>query len=213
MSPEHTINPNNLCINIGYWNIKGYKSTVLGEKMKDREFLDTVGKSDIIGIGEIQSQKEIDIEGYISKKQKFRDKTTKGPKLSGGVGVFVKKHISHLVELMPNDNDDSIWILLKPELTKYSQNIYLGTYYVSPASSKHKCEDFTKAINEEIYKFMQKGAVLIQGDLNARTASDKDFVEFIEEDPILGGKGESQVNRNSEDKNSNPRGEELLDVN
>ena len=72
--------------------------------------------------------------------------------------------------------------------------------------------DRTNSVNTEVYKFMNKGAVLIQGDLNARTASDRDFVEFIENDPILGGKGESQVNRNSEDKHKNPRGEELLDL-
>ena len=39
---------------------------------------------------------------------------------------------------------------------------------------------------------MNKGAVLIQGDFNARTASDKDLAEFFEEDPILGGKGKAR---------------------
>ena len=84
------MNPNGLCVNIGYWNIKGYKSTVVGEKMKDREFLDTVGKSDIIGIGEIQSPKEIDIEGYISKKQKTRENAARDRNF---LSVFLLKSI------------------------------------------------------------------------------------------------------------------------
>ncbi len=190
-------------LTIGYWNINGYKSKILGQKIRDKEFLETIGKCDIIGIGEVQSEREIDIDGYVCKKQKIRAKTTKGPKISGGIGVFIKKHLSHLVELVANDNDDSIWILLKPELTKYSQNIYLGTYYVSPYNQKKGQDQFFKTVNEEVYKFMNNGAVLIQGDLNARTASDRDFVEFVEDDPILRGKGESQVNRNSEDKHKN----------
>lgn len=202
----------NASINVGYWNIHGYTSKVIGQKVRDREFLDIIGDCDVIGIGEIQSSSKIDIEGYISIDQKIRDKTTNGPKIAGGIGVFVKKEISHLVELIPNDNEDSIWVHLKPELTKYSESVYLGTFYVSPANKNNKSYDFLKSVNEEVYRFMNKGAVLIQGDFNARTASDKDFAEFFEEDPILGGKGESQVNRNSEDKNKNPRGEELLDL-
>ena len=204
---------NSASINVGYWNIHGYTSKVIGQKVRDREFLDVIGDCDVIGIGEIQSSNKINIEGYISIDQKIRDKTTKGPKISRGIGVFVKKEISHLVEPIPNDNEDSIWVRLKPELTKYSESIYLGTFYVSPANINNKSYDFLKSANEEIYKFMNKGAVLIQGDFNARTASEKDFAEFFEEDPILGGGGESQVNRNSEDKNKNPRGgEELLDL-
>ena len=119
-------------LSIGYWNINGYNSKFLGCKLDDPEFLEIIGSCDIIGLGEIQSEKIIDIEGYVRIDQKIRDKTTKGPKISGGLGVFVKEHLSHLVELAPNECDDSIWILLKPLLTKKAENIYLGTYYISP---------------------------------------------------------------------------------
>ncbi len=79
-------------LSIGYWNINGYKSKFLGSKIRDPEFLETIGGCDIIGLGEIQCQGEIDIDGYVSKKPKIREKTTKGPKISGGnIGVFVKK--------------------------------------------------------------------------------------------------------------------------
>ena len=53
----------NASINVGYWNIHGYTSKVIGKKIRDREFLDIIGDCDIIGIGEIQCSSKIDIEG------------------------------------------------------------------------------------------------------------------------------------------------------
>ena len=203
----------NICnLSIGYWNINGYNSKFLGCKLRDAEFLEIIGGCDIIGLGELQCEEEIDIEGYVCKKQKIREKTTKGPKISGGIGVFVKRHLSHLVEVAHNENKDSIWVILKPALTQKSQDVYLGTYYVSPDSRGNKNVDFFKTLNDEINTFSRKGLVLLQGDLNARTSSDVDYVEFDELDPILGQDYESQGNRNSQDKRKNPRGEELLDL-
>ncbi len=163
-------------MNIGYWNVNGYRSKFLGYKFRDPEFLDIIKDCDILGIGEIQSEEQVDIEGFICKKQKIRQKTSKGPKISGGVGIFVKKHLSHLVEVIPNDYENSSWVQIKDGNGK-SNNIYLGTFYVSPQNLKND-NDFFKQINDEIDIFSKKGPILIQGDLNARTGSDKDYVKI-----------------------------------
>ncbi len=123
-----------------------------------------------------------------------------------------KKHLSHLVEVARNENNDSIWVILKPALTQKSQDVYLGTFYVSPDSQTNKNVNFFKTLNDEINTFNKKGLILLQGDLNARTSADVDYVEFDELDPILGQEYESQGKRNSQDKRKNPRGEELLDL-
>ena len=53
----------------------------------------------------------------------------------------------------------------------------------------------------------------MQGDLNARTANDKDYIESDKPDSYFGIENLSNQNlRNSEDENKNPRGNELLDV-
>ena len=59
-------------MNIGYWNIHGYTSKFLGNKFRDPEFLDVIKECDILGIGEIQSEKKVDIDGFICKEQKIR---------------------------------------------------------------------------------------------------------------------------------------------
>ena len=196
----------------GYWNINGHRSKYLGDKLIDAEFLNVINECDIIGLGELQSEEKVDIPGFKRIEQKIRDKNFLGPKVAGGVGVFVKKNFEDRVEFIPNTCDDSIWIWIKDE------DIYLGTYYVSPRYSSAGDIDFLNTLNKEISQFSSKGKVFVQGDLNARTSTDPDFVQVgkhpdsyeeemdeheIDDDPNL---------RNSEDRILNVRGKELLDL-
>ncbi len=124
-------------LKIGYWNIHGHKSKLIGNKLIDPEFLEMISGSDIIGLGEIHSEGEVSIPGYVSKKQKIREKTSKGPKISGGIGVFVREEISHLVRVVENKNLDSIWVRIKNREENNKNDIYLGTSNVSPDNRKY----------------------------------------------------------------------------
>ncbi len=113
------------------------------------------------------------------------------------------------MELVPNTCADSIWIKIKKE------EIYLGTYYVSPANSKNKDLNFLNTLNEEICHFSNKGTVLIQGDLNARTGAENDYLCIDLDVNDLSRKeegGNKPDNRNSEDRKLNARGKDLLDL-
>ena len=158
-------------ITFGYWNINGHTSKYLGDKLLDEEFLDIVSVCDVVGLGEIQSLSIVDIPGYKNVKQKFREKRSAGPKIPGGLGVFVRNELIDSIELVPNSCEDSIWIKIKKEDT------FIGTYYVSPKYSKSRDIDFFNTLNDEIAVFQGKGNVFIQGDLNARTGSEEDFVQ------------------------------------
>ena len=119
------------------------------------------------------------------------------------------------MQVLPNKNEDSIWIKLKKDHCKESKDIFIGTYYVSPANNKKSSKkiDFFTTLNEEINLYRKKGVVLVQGDLNARTGSEKDFIEYDKFDEVFGIENHSNQNmRNSEDQNINPRGKELLDL-
>ena len=92
-------------------------------------------------------------------------------------------------------------------------DIYLGTYYMSPYSQNNKNLEFFSILNEEIRYFQKKGIVLLQGDLNARTAREKDYIESDKTDMFFGiHNSVDQNERNSEDSKKNPRGNELLDL-
>ena len=62
-------------------------------------------------------------------------------------------------------------------------------------------------------KFREKGTVLVQGDLNARTGIETDFVESDKYDDCLGICNFcDHGSRNSEDKTVNKRGRDSLDL-
>lgn len=195
-----------------YWNIHGWSSKEIGDKLTDKDFLTCLSNCDIVSLSEIHCESEVSLPGFISKKQKIREKKHKGPKISGGIGIFVKEEVEHLVQVVPNNSPDSIWVKIKKDPNTQNEDIYLGSYYISPDRRKDKLNFFT-LLNEEINRFSKKGSVLVQGDLNARTGNEQDFVTFDKYDIIPSNVGEnSPIKRSSEDRKINQRGKELIDL-
>ena len=123
-------------LNISFWNLNGHKSQYIGDKLSDSEFIDNLAGIDIIGLGEVHAESEVSIPGFVSKKQKIREKKFQGPKIAGGIGIFVREEIDDLVEVISNSNEDSIWIKISKEKFDGNSDLYLGTYYVSPDTGK-----------------------------------------------------------------------------
>ena len=202
-------------ITCSFWNIEGYKSRIIGNKLKDPEFLNVLNKSDIVGLGEIHAETKVSIPGFKSIKQKIREKKSKGPKIAGGIGVFVRQELFHHVQAVPNNNKDSIWVKVKKQYLGGKKDLYIGTYYGSPTNTKNNknTENFFSNLNEELLQFSKRGITLVQGDLNARTGNLIDFIEYDKSDEEFGIEtGGHHPKRNSEDKIVNSRGKELVDI-
>ena len=201
-------------LKICYWNIHGWSSKIIGNKLADSEFLEKISDCDIVALSEIHSDKNLSLPGFISIKQKIRKKLHGGPKISGGVGIFVKEDVEHLIQLIPNENQDSIWVKIKKELCGEKEDIFLGSFYVSPEGKKSDGKpDFFTAMNKEINLFRYKGVIIVQGDLNARTGKEPDYVNADKSDDIFGIQNlTNQAPRNSEDTKTNPRGKDLIDL-
>ena len=204
-------------IKICYWNIHGTKSPLIKNKLLDPEFIRKLKDSDIVSLTELHSEdKDLFIPGYTLKKVKIRKKTHKGPKISGGIAVFVKENLSDSVHVVPNTNENSIWVKMKKKSTA-DENLFVGSFYISPENKKNKIKLFD-LLNDEVKKIGNKGDIVLQGDFNARTGVKNDFIQpdtFL--DNLFENSGSSVdfskflPPRNSEDKQTNPRGEELLD--
>ena len=68
-------------------------------------------------------------------------------------------------------------------------------------------------MNKEINLFRYKGVIIVQGDLNARTGKEPDYVNADKSDDIFGIQNlTNQAPRNSEDTKTNPRGKDLIDL-
>ena len=90
-----------------------------------------------------------------------------------------------MVKYVPNINSDSIWVKIKKRGNWGSQDLYLGTVYLSPATKAIK-NDSLKDLFEEVCNFKEKGFVLLQGDFNAHTSDDDDFLTYDKSDEMFG---------------------------
>ena len=82
-----------------YWNIHGWKSKIIGNKLLDPEFLEKFSSCDIVALSELHCDNELSLPGFVSLKQKIREKLHKGPKISGGIGIFVKEEFCCVIDL------------------------------------------------------------------------------------------------------------------
>ena len=83
--------------NILYWNIHGQVTKTVGNKFTDIEFLNVCKGFDILGLAELHTNSSPSIKGFKMIKDKIRKKCHKGPKVSGGIAVFARKEIAHMV--------------------------------------------------------------------------------------------------------------------
>ena len=129
-----------------------------------------------------------------------------------------------MIQAVPTENQNSIWVKINKDFCGENEDIFLGSFYVSPDRKGSTKTEFFSLVNDDIDKFRDKGAVLVQGDLNARTGNEQDFIQSDKFDnsleieiQISGTSLESEnlnnkLSRNSQDKTVNQRGNELLDL-
>lgn len=90
--------PMSVPIQISAWNIHGFKSAIIGDKLSDESFLNEVKNDDIIALTETHNNDKNDslsIPGYRRVKIKNRKKTNNSNKDSGGLALFAKPEIFH----------------------------------------------------------------------------------------------------------------------
>ena len=199
-----------------FWNIGGYNSRVIGNKLIHNDFLDNIKDCDIVGLAETHihdgTLNKLSIPGFSRVHYLIRKANSKG-KGSGGVAIFCKLHIARHVTRVTKNNQDVAWVKIDKSLC--GRDIFLGTAYFSPTGTKEHISKQFRDLGEEIAKFRQKGEIIIQGDLNARTGREKDFVKSHNNEDYRDYKEEEEfgiVQRNSEDITINKRGEELLEL-
>ena len=186
----------------------GIYSRSIGDKHKDPKFIEIVSQYDVVCISELHTKNKISIPGYTVIKQKFRTKKHKGPKIDGGIGVYVRQSISKNFRLIPTNNEDSIWIKTTPEA---GDVINLGFYYCSPESES---STFTETHGKEIER-MADNKTYIFGDFNARTKTECENIMHDKFDDDMGiptTMQEKPLPRNSQDTKMNKRGKPFLDL-
>ena len=200
-----------------FWNIQGYKSQIIGNKLLNKDFLDEVKGADFVGLAEThihdQVLSDLDIPGYERKHYKNRKAHSNGKCGSGGIAIFCKPDLSKHVNIAHNAHDDVIWIKIGRAVYGGIEDTYLGTCYIPPNGNKESIAKSFEKLGEEVAKFQSRGRVILQGDFNARINMENDTIVPDKYDEHLGISFTAIPPRNSEDTGEiNIRGAELLNM-
>lgn len=159
------------------WNIHGFKSRQLGNKLHSEDFLKVIKDQDFVGLTETHIHDEIledlNIPGYKRLSYKNRKKNQKSHNASGGIAIFVKENLTRLFTQISVTDEDTIWVKIRKEAIKTAEDIYIGTHYMSPIGDT---TDKIGKLTERVAPFQSKGKVLISGDFNARTGISNDTI-------------------------------------
>ena len=124
----------------------------------------------------------------------------------------MKENIKHLFNVVKIDNEDTIWVKIKKEMTGGKRDIYVSTTYLKPCSGKESSNGFLK-VTENIISLKNKGHIIINGDLNAKSGNLDDTIPPDKfDDGFHICINDNPPKRNSQDKKVNKRGIELVDM-
>ena len=217
MSSEHTACnlSRKKTLKVCSWNIHGYKSRQIGIKLIGQEFLNIMEDVDLLGLTETHIHEEtledLNIPGFIRMGFKNNEKNIKSGTAPGGIAVFVKEHIEQFFSVIKTENQDCIWLKLKKDLSGEENDIYIGTYYISPSKGKDYL-DKNQNLSEDIMYF-QRGQVIINGEFKSKTSNEIDYIIPDKYDHcFVTNYTENMRKRNSQDKSIDERGKAILEM-
>ena len=155
----------------------------------------------------------MNIPGFELLASKSHSKNLKSGNAPGGIAVFIRETRINLFETVKLENEDTIWVKVKKEATGEERDIFIGTCYFNPQRTNNKDSQQMSNLTENILFLKSKGHIIINGDLNARTGNLPDTIlsdKYDEDFNIC--VNDNTLNRISQDKKVNQRGNELLDL-
>jgi exonuclease III len=197
------------------WNVEGLTS----DKKQTIDFVDFLCEYDIICLSEswTNSNSKIDIAGYSNPIHSFRKyQNRRAKRSSGGLIVYIKNSIRKGVTLERNTIDCIIWIKLDKVFFNMDDNVFICFTYIAPESSPvHNIYnvDIFIQLEQDILLFNDRGKIFLAGDLNCRTGSKPDYIQFdrnIGDDEVI--TVDTPTPRISRDSTSNRFGDCLLDM-
>ena len=192
----------------------------LHQKLLLPEVIDLIKRFDVFIVLEtwLIGNTDISLEGY-EYFRSDRKKNKKAKRGSGGVCVFIKKHIFRGVHKLNSLNDDCLWLVFKKNFFNIVNDIFLACCYIPPSNSKYHGNnnvDMLDILQDEISCHSCKGDVMIMGDLNCRVGNKiEQWVDVIESPGPLAGIELDHISvpmRFNQDSKSNSYGSKLLTI-
>ena len=160
-------------LHLGVWNIEG-----LTNKLDNPDFISKIKDFDLISLVETwlpYGNQKINIDGYYSFSKHRKQKAQNARRNSGGITILVKSSVKKGIKFLDREsNEEFVWWKLEKSFLKPNSDIFICSAYVPPQNSSREIRidiDHYDHLQNNIYKFLNQGKVLLCGDFNARTGT------------------------------------------
>ena len=160
-------------LNICSWNVGGLLSEH-HDKSNDKNFLSELAQNDLVLLTETHVGYENHLKFDNFLYYPFCRPKSKNNRYFGGLGILIRKEIRKGVNFLNNGTSEYQWLKLKREFFNLNKDIYLCLIYYAPKSQTDLLEIIEKDITDS---YGSMGDILLVGDLNARTGSEKDYID------------------------------------
>ena len=90
-------------ISLSTWNINGIRNKILGNKLQNNDFLESINQYDFVVLTELWNHSQIEAPGYKSFTTPS-NKTNSSGRQSGGISLSFKSRFQNEVALVKNSN-------------------------------------------------------------------------------------------------------------
>ncbi len=172
----HTLNRG---LKIGCWNIQSirYKDN---DKTYKNLFLMEIRKHDIVVLTETHTVEgeNIPIADYYTYCL-HRQKHAKAWKGVGGIAITIHNSIRRNIKILTPKSKDYVWVQLDKNAFSLDNDLFICAAYIPPQDSSYSKQlktDIFDDIESDVYKYKNKGHIILTGDLNAITGTAADSI-------------------------------------
>ena len=207
-------------LNLCSWNIEG----LTNDKVTDPYFQDIISKFELISFIETwtgENSPDFSLPNFELVHSSSRKKHKKARRFSGGICIFAKNSVKSGIKPVKNKHPDIVWVKLDHNFFKVKKDVYLGVVYISPESHSNRVNDIENLYSillNDIEYYSTIGDIILQGDFNAYTCNEPDFVLFDNDSKQVNAHDKNYIvdeimSRNNLDhKHTNNSGKILLNL-
>jgi hypothetical protein len=152
------------------WNIHGLINKVLGDKTKNKDFVESISNIDFMFLTETWNNQDINIPGFETINSNLaKPKSKYACRQSGGISLIFKSKFKNFVSIVKNTKN-FIWSKISKEILSSDTDLYICGTYIPPEKSKYFDPEIFEEFENDITHFSSKANVITLGDFNARTS-------------------------------------------
>ena len=119
------------------WNIHGLINKVLGDKTKNKDFVEAISNIDFMFLTETWNNQDINIPGFETINSNLaKPKSKYACRQSGGISLIFKSKFKNFVSIVKNTKN-FIWSKISKEILSSDTDLYICGTYIPPEKSKY----------------------------------------------------------------------------